>query len=305
VVLGDSEGLRVGEYVVAIGNPFGLGDTVTMGIVSAKDRTIGAGPYDDFIQTDASINPGNSGGPLFNLRGEVVGINTAIHAQGQGIGFAIPMNLAKESIAQLRATGQVSRGKLGLVFQPLTEELGRAMGQDRPHGALVTRLEQGGPAQQAGILPGDLIIRINDEAVTQGSQLPRLVARNAPGSKIKVTYVRQGQEKTVEVTLASIESREKEIQGDDSKPSGGQTHSFGLSMSPHRGGGVRVDQVTGELAGKLQRGDVIVKIDGNGISSPSQVTEALNRSSRSKRPLFVQVQRGDNTLFVAVGVTSN
>ncbi|HEY5243593.1 MAG TPA: trypsin-like peptidase domain-containing protein, partial [Polyangiaceae bacterium] len=152
--LGLSEGTRVGEYVVAIGNPFGLGNTVTMGIVSAKGRTIGAGPYDDFIQTDASINPGNSGGPLFNLHGQVVGINTAISAQGKGIGFAIPIDAVKQIYSELVATGHVTRGRMGVVIQGMDEDLAKAVGLDRVRGALVEDVEAGGPAEKAGIKAG-------------------------------------------------------------------------------------------------------------------------------------------------------
>ena len=152
--LGQSDVTRVGEYVVAIGNPFGLGNTVTMGIVSAKGRSIGAGPYDDFIQTDASINPGNSGGPLFNLHGQVVGIDTAINPQGKGIGFAIPIDAVKDVLPQLIATGHVARGRLGVVIQGMDEDLAKALGMDRAHGALVEDVEPGSPAERAGVQGG-------------------------------------------------------------------------------------------------------------------------------------------------------
>ncbi len=161
VSLGSSEALRVGEYVVAIGNPFGLGNTVTMGIVSAKSRSIGAGLYDDFIQTDASINPGNSGGPLFNLRGQVVGINTAMNPHGQGIGFAIPVDALKDILPQLLSTGKVARGRLGVAIQSVDASLAKALGLDRPKGALVGEVEPGGPADRAGLRGGDLIVRID------------------------------------------------------------------------------------------------------------------------------------------------
>lgn len=209
VVLGDSDVLRVGEYVIAMGNPFGLGHTVTMGIVSAKDRTIGAGPYDDFIQTDASINPGNSGGPLFNLRGEVIGINTAIHVTGQGIGFAIPVNMVRDVVTQLREKGHVSRGKLGIVFQSVDEDLARSMGLDRPRGALVAEVEPNGAAARAGLKAGDLITAVNGNEVAPSSELPRLIAGNSPGSTVRITYLRQGKERTVNVTLDALESDTK------------------------------------------------------------------------------------------------
>src|SRR5262249_32526766 len=175
--LGSSEALRVGEYVVAIGNPFGLGHTVTMGIVSAKDRAIGAGPYDDFIQTDASINPGNSGGPLFNLKGEVIGINTAINPNGRGIGFAIPADALKDVLGQLITTGKVSRGWLGVAIQPVDATLGKALGTGGAKGALVAEVVPRGPAERAGIKAGDVIVSLDGSPVASSEDLPRMVAR--------------------------------------------------------------------------------------------------------------------------------
>ncbi|HZU84151.1 MAG TPA: trypsin-like peptidase domain-containing protein, partial [Polyangiaceae bacterium] len=184
--LGASDALRVGDYVVAIGNPFGLGNTVTMGIVSAKGRTIGAGPYDDFIQTDASINPGNSGGPLFNLRGQVVGIDTAINPQGRGIGFAIPIDAAKAVLPQLIATGHVSRGRIGAAIQGMDEDLAKALGLDRPHGALVEDVEPGSPAEKAGIKSGDVIVAVDGQDVPHAEELPRMIAQHKPGAHVKL-----------------------------------------------------------------------------------------------------------------------
>src|SRR5262249_13911730 len=165
VSLGSSQELRVGEYVVAIGNPFGLGNTVTMGIVSAKSRSIGAGPYDDFVQTDASINPGNSGGPLFNLRGQVVGINTAINPPGKGIGFAMPVDALKDVLPQLLSAGKVARGRLGVAVQPVDTALAKALGLDKTKGALVGDVEPGGPADKAGLRPGDLILKVDQTEI--------------------------------------------------------------------------------------------------------------------------------------------
>lgn len=304
-VLGDSDALRVGEYVVAVGNPFGLGHTVTMGIVSAKDRTIGAGPYDDFIQTDASINPGNSGGPLFDLRGEVVGINTAIHAQGQGIGFAIPINQVRDSLQQLRATGHVERGKLGLVFQPVTDDIAKAMGLDRPYGALVAEVEPDGPAAKAGIKSGDLITKVNDDAVLQGNQLARLIARNAPGATVRVTYRRDGQERTATVTLAALESDDKGIgKGQPSRPDAKPTMGFGLTMTPAAGGGVLVTSVDGKAAGKIEQRDVILAVDGKTVASPAEVVQSLTRASSQNRPALLRVKRGDHVMFVVLDPSS-
>lgn len=303
IVLGDSDALRVGEYVVAVGNPFGLGHTVTMGIVSAKDRTIGAGPYDDFIQTDASINPGNSGGPLFNLRGEVVGINTAIHAEGQGIGFAIPVNLVRDALMQLKETGQVSRGKLGIAFQPVSEDIAKALGLDHPYGALVSEVEPAGPAAKAGLRPGDVIVKVDGDDVTAGTQLPRLVARNAPGSRVTITYRRDGRESTAQVQLEALGADGKGIEkGAGGRPSRGPAPKFGLSLTPNADGGVRVDGVEGDVSGKLVRGDVIITVDGRRVTSPQQVSEGLAKAREDDRPALLQIRRQDRTLFVAIDV---
>ena len=207
-VLGDSDALRVGEYVIAMGNPFGLGHTVTMGIVSAKDRTIGAGPYDDFIQTDASINPGNSGGPLFNLRGELVGINTAVHAQGQGIGFAIPINMVRDAVVQLRDKGFVSRGKLGVSFQSNDDKSTETTSRQR--GALIAVVEPGGAADRAGLKAGDLILQVEGTVLTQSTDLPRIIAKHAPGSTIRIQYTREGKQRTTSVTLDKWEDETKQ-----------------------------------------------------------------------------------------------
>ncbi len=297
VVLGDSDALRVGEYVIAVGNPFGLGHTVTMGIVSAKDRTIGAGPYDDFIQTDASINPGNSGGPLFNLRGELVGINTAIHRQGQGIGFAIPINMVRDVVLQLREKGHVSRGKLGVTFQPVSEDIARAMKLDRPRGALVSQVEPGGPADRAGLKVGDLIVEVNGTELSRSQDLPRMIATNAPGASVRIGYLREGKQRTATATLDALEADTKGI---DRAAKGPSPSRFGLTMQRHAEGGVVVTGVTGTLAGKLAQGDVIEAVDGQRVATPDQVFSGLSRAKGAGRPALVQVRRGDRTLFVAV-----
>ncbi len=202
--LGSSDELRVGEYVVAVGNPFGLGHTVTMGIVSAKSRTIGAGPYDDFIQTDASINPGNSGGPLFNLRGQVVGINAAINPQGQGIGFAIPADALRDVLPQLLEKGSVSRGKLGAVIQPVDRAFATTAGLDRPKGARVHELEPGGAAARAGIHADDVVLKVDTQDVDHAQDLPRLIARHTPGSKVHLEVWRGGNARGLDVTLDEL-----------------------------------------------------------------------------------------------------
>ncbi len=200
--LGNSENMKVGTWVVAIGSPFGLEQTVTAGIVSAKGRIIGSGPYDDFIQTDASINPGNSGGPLLNMDGEVVGINTAIIASGQGIGFAIPINMAKGIIDQLRDKGEVTRGWLGVGIQDLTPELADYYGLKAEKGVLVTQVFEGDPADKAGIQVNDIILSVDGQRVTTGRELSAMIANTPVGNKSKVDLIRDGNKKSLTVTLA-------------------------------------------------------------------------------------------------------
>ncbi len=208
--LGDSDRLRVGEWVLAIGNPFGLEQTVTAGIVSAKGRVIGAGPYDDFIQTDAAINPGNSGGPLFNTRGEVVGINSAIFSQSGGsigIGFAIPINLARDLLPQLKAKGRVTRGWLGIGIAPLTPELAPKLGRSGPGGAVVAEVVPNGPAARAGLRPGDLILAFQGTPIRRADELPRLTAKAPVGSEVDLTLWRDGTEVPVKVRLGELPER--------------------------------------------------------------------------------------------------
>jgi serine protease Do len=200
--LGDSEILEVGTWVVAIGSPFGLEQTVTAGIVSAKGRILGAGPYDDFIQTDASINPGNSGGPLIDMNGKVIGINTAIVSNGQGIGFAIPINLAKDIIEQLRKSGDVSRGWLGIGIQNITDELSKYYKLGKKSGVLVTHVNSGDPADKGGIKQNDIIIGIDGKSVSSSRQLSRIIAGTGVGKLTEISILRNGNEKTVHVTIA-------------------------------------------------------------------------------------------------------
>jgi serine protease Do len=215
--LGKSEQLRVGEYVVAIGNPFGLGHTVTMGIVSAKGRSIGAGPYDDFIQTDASINPGNSGGPLFDLQGRVVGINSAINPNGQGIGFAIPIDMLKDVLPQLLAKGHVDRGHLGVAFKPIDAKLARTLKLDKARGAYVADVERGSPADRAGLESGDVIVKVEGRDVTHAEELPRLIALHPPGTKLAIDVLREGKSRSFEVELGKL--REPRARVDEDEPS--------------------------------------------------------------------------------------
>ena len=235
--LGDSDLLNVGEWVMAIGNPFGLSQTVTAGIVSAKGRVIGNGPYDDFIQTDASINPGNSGGPLFNADGKVIGINTAIIAGGQGIGFAIPINMAKGIISQLRDTGKVTRGYLGVRFQPLTADLAKSFGMKSDKGALIANVEKDTPADKAGLQAGDVIIEYDGKTITDSNELPRLVAVTPIDKKVQVVVFRDGKKQEFTVVIGVLK-------GEGSvAATGGEDESEKL--------GITVQTLTKELAARL------------------------------------------------------
>ena len=210
--LGDSDQLEVGEWVLAIGNPFGLDSTVTSGIVSAKGRRIGAGPYDNFIQTDASINPGNSGGPLINMRGEVVGINTAIFSQtggNIGIGFATPINLVKEILPELKGKGKVTRGWLGLAVQEVTPEIASSLGLDKRRGGLVAEVVKGGPAERSGIKVGDVIVEFDGKEIKEAGDLPALVARAAPKSHVRLKLLRDNKEVVLSVTIGEMKEKEE------------------------------------------------------------------------------------------------
>jgi serine protease Do len=301
--LGASDALRVGEYVVAIGNPFGLGNTVTMGIVSAKGRTIGAGPYDDFIQTDASINPGNSGGPLFNLRGQVVGINTAINPQGKGIGFAIPIDAAKGVLPQLIATGHVSRGRLGVVIQSMDEDLAKALGMDRPHGALVEEIEPGSPAEKAGVKSGDVIVSVDGQEVPHSEELPRMIATHKPGSHVRLSVLRDKQTRDIDVPLAALEEK-NEGGGAQSQNSGGdQGSSSGLGLGvADEGGQVIVQSVSpdGPADGKLRPGDVIESVNQQPVTSTGDLAVKV-RATPADKPVLLRVKRADQSRYVALG----
>ena len=208
---GDSDGLEVGEWVMAIGNPFGLDSTVTSGIVSAKGRHIGQGPYDNFIQTDASINPGNSGGPLINLRGEVIGINTAIFSRtggNIGIGFAIPVNLVKELLPQLRGKGKVTRGYLGVLIQKVTPELAESLGMEKSQGALVANVSKDGPADKSGVKVGDVIVEFDGKEIKDSGELPIIVARTAVDKKVRMKVLRDKKELTLNVAVGELKDEE-------------------------------------------------------------------------------------------------
>ncbi len=305
--LGNSENLRVGDWVVAIGNPFGLNHTVTSGIVSAKGRVIGAGPYDDFIQTDASINPGNSGGPLFNMNGEVVGINTAIIPQGQGIGFAIPVNTAKPLIPQLVSDGEVTRGYLGVNIQSITPELAEALGVEDRKGALVADVTPGSPAEKGGLKRGDIIVAFDGKDVEDHQGLPAMVAATPVDEKVTVMVMRDGKERRLSVKVGKLPSDTAKLDK-TARPTKGRwglrlhdlTPEIGQQMRLQADQGVVVVGVEpGSPAYKagIRKGDVIVEVNRQPVTSVDEVKENIGKSKK-KDNLLLLVQRKGGKMYV-------
>jgi len=307
--LGDSSRLQVGEWVVAMGSPFGLDNTLTAGVVSAKGRQIGAGPYDNFIQTDASINPGNSGGPLVNLRGEVIGINTAIFSRtggNLGIGFAIPINSAKEILPELINKGKVTRGWLGVSIQRITPEIAQALGLEKNQGALVSSVVEGSPAAQAGVQAGDVIVDFAGERIDDSSKLPAIVARTEVGKNVNMTVLRDKKRMPLSVKIAEL--KEEEVVA--SAPQSGNLGMTVQNMTPelaktlglNRAEGVVITSVepqsTAAEAG-LQRGDVILEVDRKKISNAAELRKTLDGAKPGANLLFL-IQRGGNSVFLAL-----
>jgi len=308
VTLGDSDRLDVGEWVMAIGNPFGLDHTVTSGIVSAKGRQIGAGPYDNFIQTDASINPGNSGGPLINLRGEVVGITTAIYSQSGGnigIGFAIPTNSIKEVLPQLKDKGRVVRGYLGTTVQKITPEIADSLGVKQQRGALVADVVRGSPAERAGIKTGDIITEFNSKEVKDSTELPGLVARVAPGTGTSVKVLRDGKEMTLAITVGEMKDTEVAASG--------QQGELGLAVQPvtpevaqslglDRAEGLVITEVKPGSAADdagLREGDLITQINRRPVKNLADYNREMAQSKKGQSVLLL-VRRGDASVFLAL-----
>jgi serine protease Do len=315
VVLGDSDSLKVGQWVVAIGNPFGLENTVTAGIVSALARHINQGPYDNFIQTDAAINPGNSGGPLLSTTGEVVGINTAIFSRSGGnigIGFAIPINLAKEIVPQLKEKGHVTRGWLGVMIQKVTPDIAESLGLSEPKGALVADVVKDGPAEAVGIKQGDVIIEYDGKPVNESAELPLLVARTPVGKKVPVKVIRDKTTETFTIEIAELKEEETAQAGRSTAEDLGlavQTltpdlaENLGLDRTLK---GVVVTQVEpGGPAGEagLRRGDVILEVNRQAVKDADAYRKGLKAAGKGKSVLFL-VRRGDNTIFLAVKPSS-
>ena len=312
IPLGDSTQLQVGEPVMAIGNPFGLERTVTTGIVSATGRVIGQGPYDDFIQTDASINPGNSGGPLINTRGQAVGINAAIFSQtggSVGIGFAIPVNQAKAVVTQLVASGKVTRGWLGVTIQPLTAELAKGFNVTAGTGALVAGVQDGSPAARAGLKAGDIITQYDGQKVATSADLPKLVAATVVGRQVPVAVVREGKTVALNVTIAQMDEPGRPVvaQAEEEKGPLGLTVETvtpsvakDLKLSEPRG--VIVRGVRGgspaENAG-IRAGDVITEVNHKTVTDAAQMKQALEKHLKGA-PVVVKITRDGTNLYVAM-----
>jgi len=312
VPLGKSADLLVGDWVIAIGNPFGLEQTVTAGIVSAKGRTINAGPYDDFIQTDASINPGNSGGPLINLKGEVIGINTAIFSQGGGnigIGFAIPIDQAKSVVEQLKDKGKVTRGWLGVAIQSVTPELAKSFGLKEPIGALVAEVTPGGPAEKAGLQRGDVITTFNGTTVKDSHELPSLVARSPVGDKAEVVVLRNGKEQNYTIKLGELTDQQAKAEHDtESNDSWGMSVASLSSEAAHRlqlergQKGVVVTEVDPDspaAASNIQPGDIIEEVNRQPVNSVEEFQKAVT-AAKEKETLLLLVRRGNASTFFAL-----
>lgn len=305
--LGDSNAIRVGDWVMASGNPFGLGHTITAGIISAKGRVIGAGPYDDFLQTDAAINPGNSGGPLFNMNGEVIGISTAIVAQGQGIGFAIPINLVKEILPQLKS-GKVTRGWLGVMIQDITPELAESFGIKQTKGVLVGDVVQDGPADKAGLKRGDIITSVNSKEVDNAHAVSRLVAALSPNTQATVQIVRDGKSKDIKVTIGTMPEEGTETPSTPKESAWGMTVQNLTSELAQRFGwdenerGVVISEIQpGGPASeaKLRPGDLVKEVNRQKIQNIRDYNQAVQKVKKGES-LLLLVKRGKNTFYVAL-----
>jgi serine protease Do len=323
VKFGDSDQTRIGDWVMAIGNPFGLGGTVTAGILSARSREIDAGPYDDFLQTDAAINRGNSGGPMFNMSGEVIGINTAIYSPSGGsigIGFAIPSNLAAPVVEQIRDFGHARRGWLGVNIQSVTDEIAESLGLDKPKGALIASVKEGGPAQVAGIQPGDVVTEFDGKAVVDMRHLPRIVAETPIDKPVKVTLWRKRKEVNLDVKVGELKEEEQQASLPQkptapAAPEGG-VQVLGLKLSnltpdlrerfslAEDAVGVVVTDVaaTSQAAEKgLKAGDVIVEVAQEDVKNAGQITTLVDQAKKSgRKSVLLLVDRQGDLRFVAL-----
>lgn len=326
VPFGNSDQLRVGDWVVAIGNPFGLGGTVTAGIVSARGRNIGSGPYDDFIQTDASINRGNSGGPLFNMRGEVVGINSAILSPtggSVGIGFSIPTSTAKGVIDQLRRYGRTRRGWLGVRIQQVTNEIGESLGLEKASGALVAEVTAGSPAEKGKIQKGDVILSFNDQMVNEMRNLPRIVASTKIGEKVPIVVWRKGKKKSLSVAVGELDEKQALLiepgqQKDTKSTKESKLPSLGLTLAfindavrkqfklkkSSRGAVITFVDPGGTAAEQgLKKGDIIIEAGQTAINSLKDVKEKIEKARREgRKSILLLMERESGIGFVAIRI---
>jgi len=318
---GESDDMRVGDWVMAIGNPFGLGGTVTAGIISARNRNINAGPYDDFIQTDASINKGNSGGPLFNLDGQVIGVNTAIISPSGGsigIGFSIPSAIAKNVILQLREYGETRRGWLGVRIQSVTPDIAESMDLDHPMGALVVGVEDDGPAKDAGVKVGDLIVEFDGKEVPTMRDLPRIVAETEIGKSVEIEIIRDGRRRTIKVGISRLEEASITAEDDssDQETPQSETPSLGLTLSNLTAelrtrydidddveGIVVVDvDPDSDAINKVREGDVIVEVGNATVNTPAEAIKAIDQllDEDPNKPVLLLLNRGGEPAFRSV-----
>jgi serine protease Do len=302
---------RIGEWAVAVGNPFGLGGTVTAGIVSATGRDIGRGA-DDYIQIDAPINRGNSGGPTFDTNGNVMGVNTAIFSPSGGsvgIGFDIPAATAKSVIAQLKDSGHVTRGWLGVQIQPVTSDVADALGLKQAAGALVTEPQSGSPAAKAGVKAGDVIVSIDGAAIKDSRELAQKIGTMSPGSSVKLGVIRDGNQQTISVTLAQMQNQQQAQAGSEQQPQDSTTPRLGLSLAPARAAGAgnqgvvvtAVDPDGPAAEQGIKAGDVITNVGGSTVSSPSDVQKQLAQLQKAgKHSVLMRVKSGEGTHYVAL-----
>ena len=316
VRVGDPNRLKVGEWVVAIGSPFGFENTVTAGIVSAKGRSLPQENFVPFIQTDVAVNPGNSGGPLFNLKGEVVGINSQIYSRTggfMGLSFAIPIDVANDIAQQLRTGGKVTRGRIGVVIQPITKELAESFGLSKPMGALVNSVEKGGPADKAGIESGDVILKFDGKTVNSSEDLPRIVGATRPGSKVTVQLWRNKASRDVQVTVSELQDDRTARQSRrGGKPPAASQYGLALSdLSEAQrkelkvDGGVLVENAQGAAArAGIRRGDIILAVNNQDVKSVEQFKEVMSQAEKG-RIVALLVRRGANSLYIPFRVDGN
>lgn len=330
VSLGDSDAMRVGDWVIAIGNPFGLGGSVTQGIISARQRSINSGPFDDFLQTDAPINRGNSGGPLFNTKGEVIGINTAIFSPNGGgsvgIGFAIPTSLAKPVISQLKEFGRTHRGWLGVKIQEVSEEIADSVGLPKPMGALVLEVSKDSPAEKAGIVAGDVVTSFDGKEITEMRFLPRMVAETKSGKSVAITYFHKGASKTANIVIVELDEKtEKAMDDEDTIRKGGKPKTadnsetmLGIDIAPltpqlrsqlrldeKKTGLVILDVASGSEAAKrgLQAGDLIIDVNNESVKTLADFKKAFDDAKKSGRKfVLLKISRRGEEAFVTLPV---